>query len=304
MQATDWDKLRIFHAVAEAGSLTEAGKSLNLSQSAVSRQISTLEESLGIALFRRHARGLVLSEQGEMLFETTRTVSAELTGIKGKLVDTHGRLVGPLTISAPELIGSTLIAPRLYHFKEQYPDIQLTVMFEERIFNLNTKKADIAIRLKKPTEIDHIQKRLATIDFHICASTEYLEKYGRPEKIEDLQNHCLISFPDQMQSPFLKSKWLYEIAKIDVNKHNNLVMMNSIYAIYRAVQKSSGIAVLPDYMINYADNIEIILPELERPSVDMYFVYAEERRNSQRIQAFRDFLIKNINDTDLLNHVA
>lgn len=303
MQSTDWDKLRIFHAVAEAGSLTEAGKELRLSQSAVSRQISTLEESLGVALFRRHARGLVLTEQGEMLYETTQKVSSELTGIQGKLVDTHRRLSGPLTVSAPELIGSTLIAPRLHRFKEEFPDIQLTVIFEERIFNLNTKQADIAIRLKKPKEADHIQKQLATINFHICASKNYLEKYGYPEKIEDLKNHCLISFPNRTETPFPGASWLHNQVGIDLSKHNNLIMMNSVYAIYRAVQKNSGIAVLPDYMIHHAKNVEIILPKLERPSVNMYFVYAEERRHSQRIQAFRDFLIKNIKDTDLREHM-
>jgi len=299
VQSTDWDKLRIFHAVAEAGSLTEAGKALQLSQSAVSRQISTLEDSLGIALFRRHARGLVLSEQGEMLYETTKKVSHELHGIKGKLVDTHRRLAGPLIVSAPELIGSTLIAPRLFRFKEEYPDIQLTVMFEERIFNLNTKKADIAIRLKRPKEVDHIQKQLTTIHFHMCASREYLEKHGYPETMDDLKNHCLISFPDKTQTPFPQPNWLYDVASIDIHKHNNIVMMNSIYAIYRAVYHNSGIAVLPHYMIKQDDNIEIIFPNVTPSSVDVYFVYAEERRNSQRIQVFRDFLIENITDRDL-----
>ena len=172
MNTLDWDKLRIFHVVAEAGSLTHAGKELNLVQSSVSRHISALEDSLGVSLFRRHARGLVLSEQGEMLKEATQDIYDKLSLIKGQLVDTHLQPEGPLTVIAPELIGSTLIAPRIAKFRERYPDIQLTLLFEERIINLNMKKADIAIRLTKPKEVDHIQRYLSTIHFYMCASSD------------------------------------------------------------------------------------------------------------------------------------
>lgn len=304
MNSMDWDKLRLFHTVAEAGNLTHAGKALGLSQSAISRQISALEGMLGVSLFRRHARGLVLSEQGQMLHETTKDIYEKLSKIKGQLVDTHHRPQGPLTVSAPELVASTLIAPHLYRFKEKYPDIQLTIIFEERVINLNMKQADIAIRLKKPKEVDHIQRHLAKIHFHICGSKEYFELHGYPKMIEDLKNHCLIGFPDDAMAPFPQPNWLYEIASIDTNKNNNLIMMNSMYAIYRAVRKGAGLAVLPDFMINEHDNLEIIFPDLERPTVDMYFVYAEERRNSRRIQAFRDFLLENIDETDLADHLA
>lgn len=300
MNTMDWDKLRLFHTVAEAGNLTHAGKALGLSQSAISRQISALEGMLGVSLFRRHARGLVLSEQGQMLHETTKEIYEKLASIKGQLVDTHHRPQGPLTVSAPEMIASTLIAPQIYRFKEKYPDIQLTVIFEERVINLNTKQADIAIRLKKPKEADHIQRQLATIHFHICGSKDYFETHGKPKKIEELKNHCLIAFPDDAQAPFPQPNWLYDLGSIDVNKHNNLVMMNSMYAIYRAVREGAGIAVLPAYMIKERDNLEIIFPELARPTIDMYFVYAEERRNSRRIQAFRDFMLENVRETGLI----
>ena len=299
MDNTDWDKLRLFHTVAEAGSLTHAGKTLGLTQSSVSRQISSLEKSLGVQLFRRHARGLVLSEQGEMLHETTKEIYQKLSGIKGVLVDTHRKPQGPLTVLAPELIGSTLIAPRLYRFREQYPDIQLTVIFEERIINLNTKKADISIRLKKPKEADHIQRKLSTIDFHVCASNAYIEKYGMPQTVDDLKDHCLITFPDGLAGPIGQGQWLLDMAKIDPDKHSNIIFMNSMYAIYRAAQKDAGIAILPDYMIHYAQNMTTIPLKVKEPSVDLYFVYADERRHSKRIQAFRDFLIDNIKDTPL-----
>ncbi|MDB2682748.1 LysR family transcriptional regulator [Alphaproteobacteria bacterium] len=302
MNTLDWDKLRVFHAVAGAGSLTHAGKVLDLSQSSVSRQISALEESLGVSLFRRHARGLVLTEQGEMLQEATADIYDKLSLIKGQLVDAHHQPEGPLTVIAPELVGSTLIAPRIATFKNRYPDIQLTLLFEERIINLNMKKADIAIRLRKPEEVDHIQRYLTTINFHICASKKYLKLHGTPKTKEDLKNHTLLGMPSHVHAPLKHSNWLYEIVKSNPLKDNNLLMMNSMYAIYRATLKNAGISVLPDYMIQYRkEDMQIILPEIEPPSADMYFVYAQERKNSTRIQAFRDFLLDNIRSSELID---
>src|SRR6202171_2432708 len=94
----DWDKLRVFHAVAEAGSFTHAGEALNLSQSAVSRQISALEESLSVPLFHRHARGLILTEQGELLFRTAREVFAKLAMSESLISESKDRPEGPLKI--------------------------------------------------------------------------------------------------------------------------------------------------------------------------------------------------------------
>jgi DNA-binding transcriptional LysR family regulator len=135
----DWDKLRIFHAVAEAGSFTHAGESLNLSQSAVSRQISSLEESLGVTLFHRHARGLLLTEQGELLHKTAREIFGQLSMIEGQISDSKQLPEGPMRITVAEFIGSTWLAPRLGKLREEHPDIQLTVLLDDRILNLGMR---------------------------------------------------------------------------------------------------------------------------------------------------------------------
>jgi DNA-binding transcriptional LysR family regulator len=290
----DWDKLRIFHAVAESGSLTGAGKGLNLSQSAVSRQITTLEEDLGVALFRRHARGLVLTEQGLILHEATKEIFSRLSLIKGQLMDTHRSPAGPLTVTVSEFIASTWLAPRLGEFTKQYPDIQLTVLIDDRVLNLNLKEADAAIRLYKPKESNLVQRHLASIHFHICGSKKYLEEHGRPKKPEDLQDHFLIGYPEGVTGPFDNVNWLFDAAHIDPRDHSKLVLMNSMYAIYSAVLEGAGLAVLPSYLINTHKDLEIVLPILKRPDVDLYFIYAEERRNSKRINALRDFVLENV----------
>ena len=293
----DWDKLRIFHTVAKSESFTGAGDVLNLSQSAVSRQISTLEESLGVVLFHRHARGLILTEQGEILQKATEEIANRLQLIEGKLADTRQLPEGPLTVTISDFLGTTWLAPRLGGFRESYPDIQLTVLFDERIFNIGMREADAAIRLHKPKQRDVIVRPLTTINFHICASKNYLKAHGTPKTVEDLKKHYLITFPPDALSPVEQPGWILSLAETDQQDSNNILLMNSIYAIYKSVQADVGIAILPDYLINKNETLEVILPEHQRPPVDVFFVYAEERRNSKRINSFRDFLLKTIDDT-------
>lgn len=295
----DWDKLRIFHTVARAGSFTAAGEALNLSQSAISRQIAQLEQRLGIALFHRHARGLLLTEQGEILQKATNEIARKLLLLEGQLADTRRLPEGPLVITVSNFIGTTWLATRLKKFVDLYPDIQLTVLFDDRVFDLGMREADAAIRLHKPRQPDLIHRHLTTIEFHICASAEYLDEHGTPQSREELQNHRLIGFPRGMRSPVADPNWLLELAGVDFDLDHNNMLLNSMYAIYRTVQTGAGIAVLPDYLIRSDENLKILLPEYRRPPTDMYFVYAEERRNSERINAFRDFLLSSIHQTPL-----
>lgn len=294
----DWDKLRIFHAVAEAGSFTHAGDTLNLSQSAVSRQISSLEESLGVTLFHRHARGLLLTEQGELLHKTAREIFGKLSMIEGQISDSKQLPEGPMRVTVAEFLGSTWLAPRLGKLRTDHPDIQLTVLLDDRILNLGMREADAAIRLYKPEQPDLIQRHLTTLRFHIAASPTYLEKHGRPESLKDLRQHTLIGFPENVPAPFENPNWLFRLAGADPEEHNNLLMMNSMYAIQRAVESSAGIAALPHYMFHNNPNLEIILPEAERSGVEVYFVYPEERRHSKRIAIFRDFLLESLKSED------
>ncbi len=294
----DWDKLRIFHAVAEAGSFTHAGEVLSLSQSAVSRQISTLEESLGVTLFHRHARGLLLTEQGELLQRAARDIFGKLAMIEGQLVDSKQLPEGPLRITTTEFIGSNWLAPRIKHLNAEHPDIQLTLLLDDRVLNLSMREADAAIRLYKPEQPDLIQRHLATVNFHIYGSKEYLEQHGRPQDLKDLRRHCLIGYPENTPQPFTDSNWLFRIAGTDPQEDGaRLLMINSLYAIQQAIEGGAGLAMLPDFMARRSGNLEVILPDTHPAGVDMYFVYPEERRHSQRIAIFRDFLIRHVSQT-------
>ncbi len=290
----DWDKLRIFHAVAEAGSFTHAGETLTLSQSAISRQISSLEDSLGIILFHRHARGLVMTEQGELLFNTTRDIFGKLALIEGQLVDTRDKAEGPLTITAAEFVGLHWLAKKLPLFHDQAPDIQMTLVLDDRVLNLGMREADVALRLFQPNQPDLIQKHLCAIPFGIFTSKSYLNKHGIPAEPSELKQHTLIVFPENVPAPYPNPNFLLRAADITLHSPGPLMLTNTVSAKAALIKAGYGIGTLPRFMVADDPDIVPLLPELKHPDVDMYFVYPEVRRHSKRIDMFRDFLIQNI----------
>lgn len=293
----DWDKLRIFHAVAEAGSFTHAGDTLNLSQSAVSRQISALEDSLRTPLFHRHARGLILTEQGELLYRTVRDVFMKLAAAEAQISESKEKPSGLLRVTTPVAFGTVWLTPRLKEFVELYSDIQLSLLVDDAELDLGMREADCAIRTTTPRQPDLVQRHLMTIHVHVFASPVYLKKYGVPKTASDLDNHKIIVYGEDPRPPFPGVNWLLEAGIKPGQRREPALMVNNIYAILRAVENGVGIAAFPDYMAQESTKIVQVLPELEGPTYEAYFVYPEELRNSKRIAVFRDFLVRKVSDS-------
>jgi DNA-binding transcriptional LysR family regulator len=293
----DWDKLRVFHAVAEAGSFTHAGESLNLSQSAVSRQISALEESLNVPLFHRHARGLILTEQGDLLYHTARDVFAKLSMTEAMLTESREHPKGPLKITTTVAFGTTWLTPRAREFLQIYPEIQLSLLLDDTELDLGMREADIAIRMTSPRQPDLIQRHLMTIRFHVYGHVSYLKRKGVPKTVQDLDNHDLIAYPTDMRAPISNINWLLDAGDPSQGTRNPILRVNNVYAIFKAVESGLGMAALPDYMVEGSRDIVRVLPELNGPTVETYFVYAEELRHSKRIAVFRDFLVRKVSET-------
>ena len=290
----DWDKLRIFHAVAEAGSFTHAGERLNLSQSAVSRQISALEASLKVSLFHRHARGLKPTEQGELLYRTAHDVFAKLAMAEAQITDSKERPKGPLKITSTVAFGSVWLTSRIKKFVNLYPEIDVSVVLADTELDLSMREADAAIRMEPPRQPDLIQKHLFNLRYHVFAAPEYLEERGIPQTPQDLDDHDLIVYGDDARPPVVNLNWLLEAGTKDNIKRRPILQVNSIYGIFRAVQSGLGIGALPDYMSREVGNLVELLPELRGPSIDAYFVYPEELRKSKRIVVLRDFLVNEV----------
>ncbi len=295
--AMDWDKLRVFHAVAEAGSFTHAGEMLRLSQSAVSRQISALEESLDTPLFHRHARGLVLTEQGEMLLRTVREITGKLRSTEALITESKSKPEGPLRITCTTGLGATWLAPRIKEFVERYPHIDLTLILSDNDLDLTLREADVAIRVTPPTQPDLIRRNLMTIHFHVFGSTEYLKKHGIPKTTKDLDKHRLIVFGDEFRPQLPSSQWLLTADADPAKPRRPMLRVNSVYGIYQAMRSGLGLAVVPDYMSEKVTDVVRVLPEFEGGAVDAYFVYPEALRHSARVGVFREFLLQKIAET-------
>lgn len=290
----DWDKLRIFHAVAEAGSFTHAGDSLNLSQSAVSRQVSALEESLHVPLFHRHARGLILTEQGELLYRTVKDVFHKLSMAEALISESRERPSGPLKITTTVAFGSTWLTPRIKEFVELFPDVEVSLILSDGSLDLSMREADVAIRMAKPRQPDLVQRLLLTVQSHVYAAPEYLSEHGTPGCPEDLDHHAIVLYGQDAPPPVASINWLIDAGGDKEHRRKPILRINNLYGIYRAVRGGLGIAALPDYMIPETSNLVRILPELAGPSIEAYFVYPEELRQSKRVNVFRDFLLRKV----------
>jgi len=219
----DWDKLKIFHAVAEAGSFTSATVILNISQSAISRQIQSLEQDLKVKLFERHARGLTLTENGEYVYKTAHEVISKLKDVETSLGDKKNKPTGRLTVTTVVSFGTTWLTPRIQEFMQLNPEIEVELIFDDKELDLSTREADIGIFMRRPKKLNYIQRKLIDINYHIYASPKYLEKYGYPKTIKDLDKHKFISFGKGAPSPVYNPDWALKLGIKDQKKKEKLL---------------------------------------------------------------------------------
>ncbi|PJI91581.1 LysR family transcriptional regulator [Yoonia maricola] len=283
----DWDKLRIFHAVADAGSLTHAGDTLHLSQSAVSRQIRALEESLNTTLFHRHARGLILTEQGELLFDATKSMNKRLEAASARIRDSEEEVFGELRVTTTTGFGTLWLAPRLPKLYELYPDLKIDLMLEERVLDLPMREADVAIRMKEPSQADLIRKRLMSVRMRLYATQSYLEQNGTPTELSDMSDHRLIGQSLNSIQVAAGATLLQHLMTADIP---NTFTVNNYFGVLQGVLNNIGIGVLPDYVTEDFPDLVRVLPDLESGEVPVFLAYPEELRQSKRISAFRDFV--------------
>ena len=292
----DWDKLKIFHAVAEAGSFTKATVNLNLSQSAISRQIQSLEQDLKTLLFERHARGLVLTENGEYLFKTAHEVISKLKEVESTLGDYKDKPRGKLTVTTVVSFGTTWLTPRIQEFMQLYPEMEIELIFDDKELDLSTRQADGGIWMRRPRQLNYVQKKLIDIHYHIFGSPKYLEKNGYPKSVNDLNKHKFISYGKGTPSPVYNPDWVLKLGLKDQKKRKPVMKVNSVYGLLLSVQSGVGLAALPDYLTVSIPNIVKVLPEVEGPRTEAYFVYPQSLKNVERVQAFRNFLYSKISE--------
>ena len=291
----DWNKLKAFYEVAINKSISNASSKLNISQSAISRQIQDLEFALKTTLFTRHQKGVRLTEQGENLLETVNNINSYIYNFEQKLLDKKTKPAGKLTISTTIGFGSTWLTPRINKFTDQYPEMEVSLLMSDEEMELSNRSADVAVRVKKPTQANLIFKKFVNFHNHIYASTNYLQSNGIPRNSADLDKHSLICFGSGLPSPISNIDWILKIGK-ESGKRRPKFRVNSIYGMSLAIEKGAGLASLPDYMVANKPHLVRVLPNLEGPSYQTYFVYSEAFKNDRRLEVFRDFLFSEAKD--------
>jgi len=292
----DWDKLRTFYVVAKAGTLTKAAKSLSIGQSSVSRQISSLEENLGVVLFNRHSRGLVLTEQGDILYKTVHDIFIKLSSAQETLKDSKGAIAGSLTVAVCPFLLETWLAPRLQAFIQKYPHIHLKLKVVEGDIDLHMREADVAIQMQESSNGNLIQKHLTTFDLGIYASKKYIEKNGYPKTREELKSHSIIACEENSFFSSVKANWFF--TNSTKNEKQTLfphISVNSFLGVYQMIKNNVGIGVLPSYTTD--KDLQTILGSMPCPLVSIFFLYPTELRSSKKAKVFQNFLVEEFHKT-------
>jgi DNA-binding transcriptional LysR family regulator len=286
----DWNRLRFFYIVSEAKSFSAAEEKLNLSQSAISRQISALEHEIKTPLFHRHARGLVLTDQGEILFETAKDIYKQINEAEALLLASKNTAIGSIKLTATRSFGTMWLSKRLVKFCKQYPDIHIELMLDDRTFNLPMREADFAIRMWKPNILDVVAQKFITLHCHYYASDDYIAAYGMPEKVTDLNTHKLIDYTNS--NPIMRETLNHHLyfQQPFRRQRKTIYASTSLTTILHAVEGGLGIATLPDYMTVNSPNLQRILPEIDANSFETYLVYPQEIATTKRIQLLQEYL--------------
>ena len=174
------------------------------------------------------------------------------------------------------------------------PEIEIELIFDDKELDLSTRQSDIGIWMRRPKQLNYIQKKLIDINYHIYGSTKYLEQFGYPKNISDLNKHKFISYGRGAPSPVFNPDWALKLGVKNEKKRKPVMKVNSVYGLLLAVQSGVGLAALPDYITVSVPNIIRVLPNIEGPKTEAHFVYPQSLKNVARVIAFRNFLYSKI----------
>ena len=192
--------------------------------------------------------------------------------------------------------GTTWLTPRIQEFMNLHPEIEIELIFDDKELDLSTRQADIGIFMRRPKQLNYIQKKLIDLHYHIYGSTKYLEKNGHPKKISDLNKHKFITYGRGAPSPVFNPDWALKLGSKDNKKRKPVMIVNSVYGLLLAVQSGVGLAALPDYITVNVPNITKVLPEIEGPLTETHFVYPQSLKNVGKVKAFRNFLFSKVSE--------
>ena len=280
----------VFAQVVESGGFTAASAVLGLTPSAVSRQVSQLEDRLGARLLNRTTRRISLTEIGAAYYERARAALDTLAEAEQAVVDLSAAPSGVLKISMPSIFGSFHIAPILPDFVDRHPDITLEVSITDRFVDLVEEGLDVAVRVAELRDSSLVARRIAPFRRLVCASPQYVARCGRPESPDDLNDHdCLV-----LTSYQPRGHWQFGPGKVPRSiPVTGRIASNSVDVLLRAAMAGTGLVQLPSYVLSNGIKTGALLPLLtgyEADNRNVYAVYPASRHLSPKVRAFVDFL--------------
>ena len=284
------EDLKLYVQVVEQGSISKAANILRIAKSAVSRRISILEERYSSVLIDRTPGKWEITKVGLDLYQRSRALVAEFEEVNEDFTSLHAQISGPLNISIPRDFGLNYLRQKLFEFQGKYPNIKLSIDFDDRFVDLETENYDFAIRITAQADTKYISKRIGAIRRYLCASPEYLSLNGTPQNLEDLQAHGLLHYGNTK-----RGNWTFQTSdrKEKSIKFSPTISSNSGQFLGEAALNNIGISMLPDFIADkYIDTgqLKTILPQYSLSPYEIYLTHLGSRRLNRRMRAFSSAL--------------
>jgi DNA-binding transcriptional LysR family regulator len=284
------EDLKLYVQVVEQGSISKAASILRIAKSAVSRRISILEERYSSVLIDRTPGKWEITKVGLDLYQRSRALVAEFEEVNEDFTSLHAQISGPLNISIPRDFGLNYLRQKLFEFQGKYPNIKLSIDFDDRFVDLETENYDFAIRITAQADTKYISKRIGAIRRYLCASPEYLSLNGTPQNLEDLQAHSLLHYGNTK-----RGNWTFQTfdRKEKSIKFSPTISSNSGQFLGEAALNNIGISMLPDFIADkYIDTgqLKTILPQYSLSPYEIYLTHLGSRRLNRRMRAFSSAL--------------
>ena len=282
--------MKIFVAIVESGSLAAAARSLSVGPSAVSKQLSSLEESLGVRLLQRTTRSISLTNEGEYFYEECQAILADLVEAQDTVAALADRVMGTLRLAAPPTFGHLWLGPVIQEFRTLYPELTVEVWLSDDDVDLVHDGFDIAIRDGRLADSTHRARRLADGRYAVCASPDYLERQGRPRTPEELLEHdCITSI---RYSPLNRWEFRHGDAR-EILEVSGTLSTNSFALMLDAALEGQGICRLPLFAVARhlrSGRLSSLFPDQIPPQGGIWAVYPTRAHLPRRIELFLDFL--------------
>ncbi|MBM3468455.1 MAG: LysR family transcriptional regulator [Alphaproteobacteria bacterium] len=289
----DWDKLRTFYFIAQAGGFTQASSYLNLAQSTLSRTIQNLENELGFPVFIRHRNGIALTKEGDILFKSAKNIFADIEQAINEIEAERHEPEGSLRIVISGGLLHFFLLPHIPSFAKNYPKINLSFICTDSIPTMDLREADIAVRPKYGERDDLIQRPLLTNHVQLYASPKYLKEFGIPLKPADLDKHRLISFGDHKEAEsFQAMNWHLTLGKSEGEVRIPFIQSNTPQSRLFLAEAGLGIVAISAEHPGLSElDLVQVLPDLIGPTAETYLIYSKAHQNSKKIRAFEEYIL-------------